>query len=438
MNREAAAAFLNLIELSIRMTPVFLCLKPKHGQYENIAAMAVYIWVIMIAVQALFHIPEDAFVIFQGVFGAIFFIVLMIFFEGSTLLKTFLYLSAWLFAGLLTSVDAFLGWFLRRQSVLSYEHICLIIDVIMLVLYIAFINSYLKERVLKLFDHMSLRDSAFLLAVPSLFLVMLLFGSRTIFQTEILLSGMMPSLVFYMAICAMMLILYILIIEDRYRLIERKKSEEQLEMARRIIDLQKENYDNLQGYQQQVRIIRHDFRHHIHALLHMNEDEKQTYLINLQDEMDRPAELTFCENPAVNGLLQEYAARSRAEDISFEAQIAFGEELPVDDLTLCVIIGNLLQNALEANGKCADDRFIRLYVKSEGAALRIMVENRYDGNLKREDDRLLSTKKDGGLGMISIRRLLEDPKDDFDYYDKGDTFTAMVYLSPRKKQGQPV
>ena len=38
--------------------------------------------------------------------------------------------------------------------------------------------------------------------------------------------------------------------------------------------------------------------------------------------------------------------------------------------------------------------------------------------------------------MISIRRLLEDPKDDFDYYDKGDTFTAMVYLSPR--QGQPV
>ncbi len=67
-----------------------------------------------------------------------------------------------------------------------------------------------------------------------------------------------------------------------------------------------------------------------------------------------------------------------------------------------------------------------------------MVENRYDGNLKREDDRLLSTKKDGGLGMISIRRLLEDPKDDFDYYDKGDTFTAMVYLSPRKGQGQPV
>ena len=202
-------------------------------------------------------------------------------------------------------------------------------------------------------------------------------------------------------------------------------------MARRIIDLQKENYDNLQGYQQRIRIIRHDFRHHIHALLHMNDAEKQAYLTNLQDEMDRPAELNFCENPAVNGLLQEYAGRSREKGIQFDAQVAFGDELPVDNLTLCVIIGNLLQNALEASCKCQDTRYIHIYLKSEGAALRIMVENSYDGNLMRQDDKLISTKKDGGLGMLSIRRLLEDPKDDFDYYENGEAFTAMVYLSPR-------
>ena len=65
MNREAAAVFLNLIGQGIRMTPIFICLRPKHGQYENIAAFSVYIWVIMVAVQSLFKIPDASFFLFR-------------------------------------------------------------------------------------------------------------------------------------------------------------------------------------------------------------------------------------------------------------------------------------------------------------------------------------------------------------------------------------
>lgn len=431
MNREAAAVFLSLIGQGIRMTPVFICLKPKHGSYETIAAASVYIWVIMIAARSLFRMPAATYFIFNAVFSAVFFSVLMVFFEGTILVKIFLYISAWFFAELLGSLDAFFGWVLRKQSTLSYEHICLILAVSMFLIYAVFVWKWLKERVLRLLTHIAPRDSSVLIAIPCFFLILLFFGSRTIFRTEELLKGPVPYLVFYLVFCLMALILYVLVIADQVRILDQNRSELMLTAARRINELQREHYNQIREHQKEIRIIRHDFRHHIHAIEHMDDAERREYLKRLQEEMEGGTEVFFCENAALNSLLAQYAAKAKAEHIRFDAQVSVGDVLPVDDLTLCVIIGNLLQNAVEASEKCQGDRFIRIYVKSEAAALRIMVENRYDGTLKREMGRLLSTKKDGGLGMESLRRLIDHPGDDLDYYANGEVFTSMVYLAER-------
>ena len=69
-----------------------------------------------------------------------------------------------------------------------------------------------------------------------------------------------------------------------------------------------------------MRIIKHDFRHHIHALLNMDRGERTNYLMNLKRELDMTAEMVFCQNQAVNGLLQEYAARARQDGVEFTAR----------------------------------------------------------------------------------------------------------------------
>ena len=97
-----------------------------------------------------------------------------------------------------------------------------------------------------------------------------------------------------------------------------------------------------------MRIIKHDFRHHIHALLNMDRGERTNYLMNLKRELDMTAEMVFCQNQAVNGLLQEYAARARQDGVEFTARVDLSAHVPVDDLTLCIVTGNLLENALEA------------------------------------------------------------------------------------------
>ena len=43
MNDAACTVFVNLINLAVRMMPIFVCLEPKHRDRENIAAISVYL-----------------------------------------------------------------------------------------------------------------------------------------------------------------------------------------------------------------------------------------------------------------------------------------------------------------------------------------------------------------------------------------------------------
>lgn len=429
MNIEAAGVLFNLLVLMIRMTPIFVCLKPKHSSHENIAAASVYVWVLMISAQALFRIPDSMFIVFQGVFSTLFFFILLIFFEGTLQLKAFLYFSAWFFEILLTSLNIFFGYVLREQGMLAREHINFLLAIIMLFLYYFLVKYYLKERILALYEQLSSRGSALIMLLPVLFIILLNLGRYTVFQEKRLIEEGMPVILFYLCFCAMMLMVYLLAVGDTQRTIKERAMEEKLKAAIQLIELKKENYIQIQDYKQKIRILKHDFSHHVHALRHMGDEERKAYLDNLKAELDRSNELIFCDNPAINSLLQEFSARAKAEDVKFDTDIALNEELPVDSLTLCVILGNLLENALDACRKCRAERFVKLQMMSEGEALRIMLKNCYNGVLRLKGNSLLSTKKNGGLGMLSIQRLIRGPHDDFDYYYDKDTFAAMVYLA---------
>ena len=116
----------------------------------------------------------------------------------------------------------------------------------MLVVFAVFVRSWLKERILLLFDQMTPGDGALILAMPVLFLVMLFFGTRTIFNTGVLLAGPVSSVIFYLAFCLMMLILYILMISDRVTLMSERRSRAMLSAARPAIELKNEYHERIQ------------------------------------------------------------------------------------------------------------------------------------------------------------------------------------------------
>ena len=61
----------------------------------------------------------------------------------------------------------------------------------------------------------------------------------------------------------------------------------------------------------------------------------------------------------------------------------------------------------------------------------MLVENSYNGQIKKNGSRILSSKRDGGLGILSIKRILNQLGDEFDVDYNDTTFTAMVKIVDR-------
>ena len=83
---------------------------------------------------------------------------------------------------------------------------------------------------------------------------------------------------------------------------------------------------------------------------------------------------------------------------------------------------------MEASKKMTENPFIRIQARMEGDHLLMLVENAYNGKIQEKNGKILSSKKDGGLGMLSIQRILNRPEDEFDVYFNDDTFTSMVRI----------
>lgn len=431
MNDFACKVFLDLIYLAVRMMPIFICLEPRYGNREKITAVSVYLWGVMIAMRSVSNIDLQTAYAVQGVFAGLFFLVLLVFFDGGLLEKAFLYLSAWLFAVAGTSLNELAAWFLRGHVRLSYWQICVCSAVFAACGFFFMVWLWLKNRMTTLFSQLSTRGGVLLLAYPAVFLAILFGGRNTFVTARALYRGGIREVLFFLALCGMVLVLYVMIVNSILETMDRKRTQDELTLARQLIARQREYYNQTLEHIEQIRIIKHDFRHHIHALLHMEREAQMQYLKSLQQELDTSEGEVFCQNQAVNGLLKEYAARTKRDGIAFSVQMDLSAHVPIDDLTLCIVTGNLLENALEACRRMHEKAFINVRGRWMEDHLMMLVENSYSGQIRKSGDKILSGKKDGGLGILSIRRMLNQPGDDFELCYNGHIFTAMVKIGSR-------
>ena len=185
-----------------------------------------------------------------------------------------------------------------------------------------------------------------------------------------------------------------------------------LVFAERQIELQGENYVQLQSFINETKRARHDLRHHLSAIQSMlNTDEKEKladyinrYIASLPDD----TEIIFCKNFAVNSLLQYYIGLARNENIYVDAKLHLPEDTGISDTDFCIIFGNSIENAIEACRKVSGEKFIKINSRPQGKMLMITIDNSFNGELIRKGDKLMSTKHEGeGLGTSSIKGVVQ-------------------------------
>lgn len=184
----------------------------------------------------------------------------------------------------------------------------------------------------------------------------------------------------------------------------------------------------------------HDFHNHIGVLRQMlsHDKAKETlgYLDALQEPVRGMADTVWTGDETADYLINSKAASARSQKISFHVQVEFPRNTNIHSADLCAILGNLLDNALEAAGKAdaPDQRFVRLVVRRINQMLILKVENGYATAPVQEQGELKTTKTDGGLhgwGLKSVRTAAEKYDGMVQTVCEGNIFRAVVTLSYR-------
>ena len=180
-----------------------------------------------------------------------------------------------------------------------------------------------------------------------------------------------------------------------------------LQQENHFLSLQQARYDNLRAAIEEARQARHDIRHHFLQLSVLAENgdlEKiKEYLSHAASKIPN-SDLHFCENQAVDSVLGYYSALAKRENIPFQAKIDLPPRLAIDEIDLCLVLSNLLENALEASQKTnvARRKIDVMICLHHTHLLLIQVENTFDGKIEQKNTVFQSSNAGNGIGIQSV------------------------------------
>lgn len=186
-------------------------------------------------------------------------------------------------------------------------------------------------------------------------------------------------------------------------------AEEQRQMERQLA-MQKAHFLQISEKIEESRRQRHDFRQHLRTIASMAGDPEAqlSYIsrITALSEATRPE--SYCHDPAVDALLYYYVCSARRAGIAISLRVELPEDTAAFNVQFCTILGNLLENALEACCRLPEnaEKSIRLHMKLQFRRLYVVLENTYDGQVRRYGNHFFSRKHTGsGIGTASVREL---------------------------------
>lgn len=199
-------------------------------------------------------------------------------------------------------------------------------------------------------------------------------------------------------------------------LAKEKYAEEELKTQNKLMALQMRNQDEINNMYQSILSLKHDMNNHLHTIsgyMQVGEYAKaQEYVGEIAGEIGKIKSF-HSGNAVVDALIGSKTALAEMNEIMVDVDMAVLPDLKMTDRDLTVMIGNLYDNAIDANLKIpdVDKRFIHIKILFDGGNVLFMFENatleeKHTGNM----DVWTTTKEDSfvhGFGIKNIDRILQ-------------------------------
>ena len=219
--------------------------------------------------------------------------------------------------------------------------------------------------------------------------------------------------IFFIVVLMLNIINYILL----NNLAEISIIEKQIQLQKKQLDIQAVNYEKISDSYKEIRKIIHEMKRFNSYILNCAEnnncDKIIDYIMVNSSEMEKRLLTINTGNIVIDSLLSNYEITTSKYNIQFSINIGINtEDVPLNDYDLCILLGNLLDNALNAAKLLVDKaenssnkNYIKLEIKTKERFFVIHIENSYL-NTKAKNTTNPDFLSSHGYGLINVKEIV--------------------------------
>ena len=216
----------------------------------------------------------------------------------------------------------------------------------------------------------------------------------------------------YVMLSGVMLLEFLIFYMAEGTLFSYKKGfEHQSEMFQR--EILGQQYEEIKSIYMNMRGWRHDYHNHLQVMKAQlsigHIDETKGYLDELEKDLDKVDSYVKSGNLMVDAILNSKLSIAASKKISVNCKAVLPEKFSVEDVDMCVILGNLLDNAIEACEQIDEDkRFLRIYIIINKSQLYMSIQNSAKEELDFNEKNYITSKRGShGFGMKRVKAVID-------------------------------
>lgn len=213
-----------------------------------------------------------------------------------------------------------------------------------------------------------------------------------------------------MVIAALLMIVNFIVFFLYDQLLKMFNEKHNAELINQINAEYKNQLEIMYQSQNRIRFLKHDIRNHIYkmqALLAENKlKELEEYFSETQEYIKVKSLYVSSGNSDIDSLLNYKLYQAENMGTKFETELKLPEQININSFDLNIVIGNLLDNAIEALSK-TEDKKLKIIIKYSRGVINIKISNTFDGVVLNNLLTRKKSKENHGLGILSIQTVLD-------------------------------
>ena len=321
------------------------------------------------------------------------------------------------FTALVLDTDA--GYLLNAQS--PKRVICILLSKSLLILIIVTLSKMLKRTLIFLKRYVVIMCIYSIFLLVSLFVMVELNMNNGNPKTDLFLT------IFFIASILIELLMFYFVIKIGESYEQRQKAE-LIEMKNRM--LQKSLDETNQAFKLWKSSV-HDYKHNIIALTQLADDgnieEIKKYLKRENELMDRKMFYIQTGNSVVDAIVNTKQSFAEEKGITFVVNAKVPENCVVSELDMANILGNLIDNAIEASNS-EEEPYIDVTMRQDKHFIVIKIINKYSREFSKRLETTKHKRMFHGIGIGSVKNIVEKYEGEFSIDKQGKEVIVKILI----------